>query len=170
MNENIKIILEDERVINVTLYPEYAPISVENFLHLIDINYFDGVIFHRIIEDFMIQTGGYYIKDNTLYEKEGAKTIKGEFLKNGVNNPLKHKKGTISMARTNDPNSATSQFFLCSVDTPHLDGSYAAFGRASDEESIKIIEDISKVPTGMLSPAFQSFPYEPIIIKTIVRA
>jgi len=169
MNPEVKIILTDNREINITLYPEYAPLSVQNFLDLIDIKFYDGVIFHRIIEDFMIQTGGYYIEDNTLNEKEAPKTIKGEFIKNGVNNPVKHKKGTISMARTNDPNSASSQFFLCSVDTPHLDGHYAAFGKASDEESIKVIEDISRVKTGMLSYAFQNFPYEPIVIKTIIK-
>lgn len=169
MNPEINIILTDGRNIKVTLYPEYAPISVENFLNLVDKKYFDGVIFHRVIENFMIQTGGYYIDGNILKEKEGAKSIKGEFIKNGVNNPIKHHKGTISMARTNDPNSASSQFFLCSVDTPHLDGQYAAFGKASDDESIKVIEDISTVKTGMLSPMFQNFPYEPIIIKTIVK-
>ena len=149
MNPIIKIILEDNREIKAELYPEFAPISVQNFLDLIDEKYFDGVIFHRVIEDFMIQTGGYYIKDNTLFDKEGAKNIKGEFIKNGVNNPLKHKAGTLSMARAMDMNSGSSQFFICSVDTPHLDGSYAAFGKVCDEESMNVVLDISKVKTGM---------------------
>lgn len=169
MNPVVKIVLEDGRSIKIELYPEYAPLSVNNFLELVDKKFYDGVIFHRVIENFMIQTGGYYIEDNTLKEKESDKKIKGEFIKNGVNNPLKHKFGTISMARTNEMNSATSQFFLCSVDTPHLDGMYAAFGKACDEESLAVIKAISEVPTGMLSYAFQNFPYEPITIKTIER-
>ena len=92
----IKIILEDGREINAELYPEVAPITVANFLKLIDERYFDGVIFHRVIDRFMIQTGGYYIEGNTLMDKEGANTIKGEFASNGVENNLKHKLGVLS--------------------------------------------------------------------------
>ena len=89
--------------------------------------YYDGIIFHRIIDGFMIQTGGYYLEDNSLSEAKEVPTIKGEFSANGVENNLKHTLGVVSMARANDMNSASSQFFICSADAPHLDGNYAAF-------------------------------------------
>ena len=165
----IKIILEDGREINAELYPEVAPITVANFLKLIDERHFDGVIFHRVIDRFMIQTGGYYIEGNTLMEKEGAATIKGEFASNGVSNNLKHKVGVLSMARTSDPNSATSQFFICSASCPHLDGAYAAFGKVNDDESIANVLDISHVETTNIGYGFADFPIEPIVIETIIR-
>ena len=165
----IKIILQDGREINAELYPDVAPITVANFLQLIDERYFDGVIFHRVINRFMIQTGGYYIEGNTLIDKEGAKTIKGEFASNGVENNLKHKLGVLSMARTNDPNSASGQFFICSASCAHLDGSYAAFGMVTDDLSIATVLDISHVQTTILGYGFADFPVEPIVIKTIVR-
>jgi len=108
----IKIILEDDRTILVELDEKYAPISVKNFLKLVDNKFYDGVLFHRVIKDFMIQTGGYYIDGNSLKNKEEVESIKGEFLSNKVNNPLKHLKGTISMARTNDPNSEPIKNFF----------------------------------------------------------
>ena len=117
----------------------------------------------------MIQTGGYYIEGNTLMEKEGAKTIKGEFASNGVENTLKHKIGVLSMARTNDPNSASSQFFICSASCAHLDGAYAAFGKVVDELSLATVLDISHVETTNIGYGFADFPVEPIAIKTIVR-
>ena len=168
-NIEIQIKLLDGRVINAELYPEIAPISVNNFLKLIDEKYFDGVIFHRVIDRFMIQTGGYYIEGNTWMEKEGAATIKGEFASNGVENNLKHKVGVLSMARTSDPNSATSQFFICSASCPHLDGAYAAFGKVNDDESIANVLDISHVETTNIGYGFADFPIEPIVIETIIR-
>ena len=168
-NPIIKIILEDEREITAELYPEIAPISVENFLKLIDQKYYDGVIFHRVIDRFMIQTGGYYIEGNVLMDKEGAETIKGEFASNGVENNLKHKLGVLSMARTSDPNSASGQFFICSVSCPHLDGAYAAFGKVIDDEGIKNVLDISHVQTTDIGYGFSDFPIQPIVIKTINR-
>ena len=165
----IKIILQDGREINAELYPEVAPITVANFLQLIDERYYDGVIFHRVINRFMIQTGGYYIEGNTLIDKEGAKTIKGEFAANGVENNLKHKLGVLSMARTNDPNSASGQFFICSASCGHLDGSYAAFGKVTDELSIATVLDISHVQTTNIGYGFSDFPVEPVVIKTIIR-
>lgn len=169
-NPQIKIILKDGREINAELYPEVAPITVANFLKLIDERYFDGVIFHRVIDRFMIQTGGYYIEGNTLMEKEGAKTIKGEFASNGVENTLKHKIGVLSMARTNDPNSATSQFFICSATSPHLDGQYAAFGRVCDKDSLQVVLDISYTQTFYVNQMFANFPIYAIIIESIERA
>lgn len=168
-NVNIKIILTDGREINAELYPSVAPITVENFLKLIDEKYFDGVIFHRVINRFMIQTGGYYINENTLFDKEGAATIKGEFAANGVENNLKHKLGVLSMARTNDPNSASGQFFICSASCAHLDGNYAAFGKVTDDLSIANVLDISHVQTTNIGYGFSDFPVEPITIKTIER-
>ena len=168
-NPQIKITLTDGREINAELYPEIAPITVANFLQLIDERHFDGVIFHRVIDRFMIQTGGYYIEGNTLMEKEGAKTIKGEFASNGVENNLKHKVGVLSMARTNDPNSASSQFFICSASCAHLDGMYAAFGKVTDEVSLANVLDISHVQTTNIGYGFADFPVEPVVIKTITR-
>ena len=170
MNPVVNIILEDDRSIKVTLFPEHAPLSVENFLKHVDNKMYDGVIFHRVIANFMIQTGAYFInEDYALDQKEALGTVKGEFKSNGVANELKHTLGVISMARTSDKNSGSNQFFLCSTTCPHLDGEYAAFGQALDEESLKVILDISHVQTCAPHPAFRDFPVEPIIIKTIER-
>ena len=168
-----KVVIEftDGRKINIELYPDIAPISVENFLKLVDKHYYDGLIFHRIIYGFMIQTGGYYLEDNSLSEAKEVPTIKGEFSANGVENNLKHTLGVVSMARANDKNSASSQFFICSADAPHLDGNYAAFGKVTDEESLKVVLEISATPTANIGYGFTDFPY-PITptIKTIRRA
>lgn len=168
-NPIVIITLEDDRKITLELYPEIAPISVENFLKLVDEKYYDGVCFHRIIEGFMIQTGGYYLEGNTLNDKKPTNTIKGEFSSNGVENNLKHELGVISMARTSDPNSANSQFFICAADTPHLDGNYAAFGKTVDEESNQVVLALSKVNTVNAGYGFTDFPYPYVSIKTIRR-
>ena len=166
----IKIILNNEfkngNVINVELFKDIAPITVANFIKLVKEKYYDDTIFHRVIANFMIQGGGYYIDGNTLKEKGRLAPIKGEFKSNGVENNLCHELGVISMARTNIKDSATSQFFLCAEACPHLDGEYAAFGIA-DDASKALIKEISDVQTGYLSPAFADFPYEVISIKTI---
>ena len=169
MNPIVNIILSDGKEIKVELMPEYAPISVANFLKLVEEKFYDGVVFHRIIQNFMIQTGGYYIDDMTLCEKEKVQEIKGEFKSNGVNNELKHTVGTISMARTSIKDSASSQFFICSVDCPHLDGEYAAFGRCVDEESIQNVIAVSNLETARIHPMFSDFPTDFISVKTIVR-
>lgn len=171
MNEQVLVLitLDDNRTIKLELFPEVAPITVNNFLSLVDEKYYDGVIFHRVIENFMIQTGGYYIEDKTIYQKEPVNRIKGEFSSNGHVNNLKHEAGVISMARSNDPNSATAQFFICSAASPHLDGDYAAFGKTVDQASLDVVIEISKVSTGVLDYAFQNFPLEPITIKSIRR-
>ena len=169
MNPIVNIILTDGKEIKVELMPEYAPISVNNFLKLVDEKFYDGVVFHRIIANFMIQTGGYYIEDMTLNEKEEKETIKGEFASNGVENNLKHTAGVISMARTMIKDSASSQFFICSVDCPHLDGEYAAFGKVVDEESLKNVVEVSNMETARLAPQFTDFPCNLIAIKTIER-
>ena len=145
-NPRVSILLRDGRKINCELYPEIAPISVKNFLDLVGKKFYDGLIFHRVIDKFMIQAGGYYIDNNTLFDKEAPNTIKGEFSANGVENNLKHKLGILSMARSNDPNSASSQFFICSASSPHLDGNYAAFGRVLS--GMEYVDGIAQMTTG----------------------
>ncbi len=171
MNEPVIIVitLEDDRQIKLELYPDVAPITVANFLKLVDEKFFDGVCFHRVIPGFMIQTGGYYLDGYTLSEKEEVPSIKGEFESNGVENDLKHTLGVISMARTSDKDSASSQFFICSADAPHLDGDYAAFGKTIDEESNKVVVEISVVPTMNIGYGFSDFPQFPVVIKSIRR-
>ena len=116
--------MEDGGVMRAELYPEIAPITVANFERLVNDGFYDGVIFHRVIPHFMIQGG-----DPTGTGRGGPGwNIKGEFAANGVPNDLKHTSGVLSMARTMDPNSAGSQFFIMVDDAPHLDGQYAAFG------------------------------------------
>ena len=127
-NPIIKIKVEGFGEMTAELYPEFAPATVENFLSLAKSGFFNGLIFHRVIAGFMIQGG-----DPTGTGMGGpGHTIKGEFAANGVKNPLKHTRGVISMARSSNPNSAGSQFFIMHEDAPHLDGSYAAFGKMTD--------------------------------------
>ena len=153
---NIKIIMENGKEMEAELYPEVAPITVENFVNLIKENFFDGIIFHRVIPGFMIQGG-----DSTGTGMGGsANTIKGEFLANGVVNNLKHTRGVLSMARTMDPNSASSQFFIMHEDSPHLDGQYAAFGKLT--KGIEVVDEIASVKTDM-----RDKPLKPQVIKTI---
>lgn len=160
----IAIELMDGRVMRAELDEKSAPITVANFLKLVDENFFAGLIFHRVIKNFMIQGGGMY---QNLEEKHTS-AIKGEFIQNGVNNPIKHNVGTLSMARTMDPNSASSQFFICVAPCAYLDGQYAAFGKLCDEESEKIAIDISSVQTTSFR-WYDDVPLQPIVIKTIKR-
>ena len=164
----VEIVLTNDKTIKLSLESKYAPISVENFINLVNKKYYDGTIFHRIIENFMIQTGGYKVEDNTLMELDSTPSIEGEFASNNhPENTLKHELGVISMARTSDKNSATSQFFICAADCPWLDGEYAAFGQVVDEESKQVVLEVSQVATGNLGGGFTDFPYELIGIKTI---
>ncbi|MEG1560545.1 MAG: peptidylprolyl isomerase [Clostridia bacterium] len=142
--DKIVIEMENGGKIHLTLDRENAPITVENFVSLAKSGFYDGLIFHRVIEGFMIQGG---CPDGT--GMGGPKhSIKGEFSMNGVNNPIKHMRGVISMARSNDMDSAGSQFFIMHNDAPHLDGLYAAFGKADGEESLKVIDEIATSETG----------------------
>lgn len=158
----VTIELENGGVMKGELYPNLAPDTVNNFVKLAKDKFYDGLIFHRVINGFMIQGGGY---DKDMNPKEST-TIKGEFTQNGFNNPLKHTKGVLSMARTNDPDSASSQFFIMHDDAPHLDGQYAAFGRIT--EGLEYIDEIATAKTGT-DPKYgmSDCPVEPIIIKTI---
>ena len=121
----VKIEMTDGGIMLVELYPDVAPVTVANFQKLVSEHFYDGLIFHRVIKNFMIQTGA-----PTGTGSGGAKeTITGEFAANGFNNTLKHTRGVISMARTKVYDSASSQFFICQVDYPSLNGNYAAFGK-----------------------------------------
>lgn len=153
---NIEIEMMNGDVIKAELYPDVAPITVENFVKLINENFFDGLIFHRVIRGFMIQGGGYDVNGN----HKDAESIKGEFTANGVTNNLKHTRGVLSMARTMFPNSASSQFFIMHEDAPHLDGQYAAFGMVT--EGIEAVDKIAECKTDM-----GDAPIEPQVIKTI---
>lgn len=166
----IRINLQDGRIIDLELYPEKAPKTVDNFLKLVDNGFFKNVIFHRTIPNFMIQAGGYHLLEGTLTEKEPTEKINGEFASNGFElNDIDHVLGVLSMARTNDKNSASCQFFICSADSPHLNGEYAAFGRTISDTSNEVVVDISNAKTMDLSPALANFPYPMIPIKSIVR-
>lgn len=154
--------LENGGVMKGELYPNLAPKTVANFVKLAKDNFYDGLIFHRVIKDFMIQGGGY---DENMTPKE-AETVIGEFDSNGFQNPLKHTKGVISMARTPDPNSASSQFFIMHVDYPSLDGQYAAFGKVT--EGLEFVDEIAETKTTVYAEyGMTDVPEKPIIIKTI---
>ena len=137
----VTITMQNGKQIKLELYPEYAPITVKNFTDLANKGFYDGLIFHRVIEGFMIQGGD---PEGTGMGGPGY-TIKGEFAQNGVANPVKHLRGVISMARAMDPDSAGSQFFIMHQDAPHLDGAYAAFGKVV--EGIETVDEIASVRT-----------------------
>ena len=155
----------DGKKINLELYSEHAPITVDNFVDLVKSGFYDGLCFHRVIEGFMIQGGG-FVYDNGLKDKKAPRTIKGEFAMNGVKNDLHHGIGVISMARTMDPNSASSQFFICVDDQAYLDAQYAAFGRVSDEESLQVALDIASVKTTRWG-YYDDVPVEPVVMKKV---
>lgn len=165
----VRLILENGKHLDIEVYEDIAPISASNFLKLVDAKYYDGVIFHRIIRDFMVQTGGYKLDGDELYEADETASIKGEFQSNGVKNDLKHTLGVVSMARTSIKDSASSQFFICTADAPHLNGEYAAFGKVVGEESYKVLEELNQARTEFISNMFADFPYPIIKIKTIER-
>lgn len=155
----------DGKKINLELYSEHAPITVDNFVDLVKSGFYDGLCFHRVIEGFMIQGGG-FVYDNGLKDKKAPRTIKGEFAMNGVKNDLHHGIGVISMARTMDPNSASSQFFICVDDQAYLDAQYAAFGRVSDEESLQVALDIASVETTRWG-YYDDVPVTPVVMKKV---
>lgn len=155
-NPIVRITMDSGKVIRLELYPETAPLTVENFLDLVKKGFYNGLTFHRIISGFMIQGGD---PDGNGMGGPGY-SIKGEFKSNGVDNPLKHEKGVISMARSMDPNSAGSQFFIMHEAAPHLDGQYAAFGKVI--EGLDVVDEIASVETG-----FQDAPVEKVIMEKV---
>ena len=133
--------MENSDIMEFEMYPDVAPKTVQNFVDLINKHFYDGLIFHRIIKGFMIQGGD---PEGTGMGGPGY-TIPGEFSANGFNNDLKHTRGVLSMARTMDPNSAGSQFFIMHQDAPHLDGQYAAFGKLTS--GFDVLDAIASVKT-----------------------
>ena len=157
MNPVVTITMESGDVIKIELYPEIAPNTVNNFIALCNSGYYNGIIFHRVIKDFMIQGGD----PKGLGIGGPGYTIKGEFASNGFRkNNLKHKRGVISMARTMMPNSAGSQFFIMHKNSPHLDGQYAGFGEVI--EGIEVIDKIASVDTD-----YSDRPITPQVMKTV---
>lgn len=158
MNKNpiVTIEMENGNKITVELYPEIAPNTVKNFIHLINMNFYDGLIFHRVIPSFMIQGG---CPDGNGMGGPGY-GIKGEFKANGFKNDLKHDRGVISMARSSNPDSAGSQFFIMHKAAPHLDGSYAAFGKVTSG-----IEEVDRIVN--VGRDRYDMPHEPQVMKTV---
>ncbi len=154
---DLVIVVEGYGEISIRLCPENAPITVENFKKLAYKGAYNGTIFHRVINNFMIQCG-----DTTLTSYGKADSIKGEFASNGVNNPMKHERGVLSMARADGMNnSATSQFFICQKNCEWLDGDYAAFGYVTD--GMDIVDRIASMPTN----SWDNRPYNDIVISEI---
>ena len=157
----IQITVRDFGTMTAELYPEKAPKTVANFLALIEQGFFSGLIFHRVIKGFMIQGGGF---DEMFVQKE-ADAIRGEFLANGfMDNDLRHTRGVLSMARTQDPNSASSQFFVMHRDAPHLDAQYAGFGKLTD--GFDVLDAIANVKTGRMG-WYDDVPKTPVVIEKI---
>ncbi len=153
-NPIVTITMKDGGVIKAELYPDIAPISVDNFVKLAGNGFYNGLIFHRVIPGFMIQGG---CPEGTGMGGPGY-TIKGEFASNGVKNDLKHVRGVLSMARAMDPDSAGSQFFIMHETSPHLDGDYAAFGKVI--EGMDVVDKIASVATD-----YHDRPLEPQVIE-----
>ena len=154
--KTVVIEMENGDVMRGELYPELAPITVENFEKLAGEHFYDGLTFHRVIPGFMIQGG---CPDGTGMGGPGW-NIKGEFAANGVKNDLKHTRGVLSMARAMNPNSAGSQFFIMHEDAPHLDGQYAAFGKVV--EGMDVVDEIASVQTD-----YNDKPMVPQVMKKV---
>lgn len=155
-NPIVTITMQNNKQIQIELYPDVAPNTVRNFISLINNGFYNGLTFHRIIRGFMIQGG---CPQGTGVGNPGY-SIKGEFTQNGFRNNLKHERGVISMARALNPNSAGSQFFIMHDDAPHLDGAYAAFGKVTD--GMKVVDEIADEYTD-----YNDRPFEPIVMKSV---
>ena len=155
-NPKVVLHIKEYGDIKLELYPDKAPETVANFVKLVSDGFYSGLIFHRVIRGFMIQGG-----DPLGNGMGGAdKKIVGEFRANGHNNPIKHERGVISMARAYDPNSASSQFFIMHKDAPHLDGQYAAFGKVVS--GMEVVDEIASIPTD-----YSDRPKIAVRIKTV---
>ena len=156
-NPIVTIEMEDGGKIVAELYPDLAPISVNNFISLVKKGFYDGLIFHRVISGFMIQGGD----PQGIGIGGPGYCIKGEFSANGVKNPISHKRGVLSMARAQAMDSAGSQFFIMHADAKHLDGQYAAFGKITEGQDVAI--DISRVQRNMMN----DMPKKPVVMATV---
>ncbi len=160
--KNVLVTMENGNEFTLELYPDFAPETVENFLSLVDDGFYDGLSFHRVVDGFMAQ-GGDPNGDGT---GGSGQNIPGEFAANGFSvNTLSHQRGVISMARSMDPDSASSQFFICYDDCDFLDGSYAAFGKVSD--GMETVDSFLDVQRSYNSMGELAVPTEPIIIKSM---
>jgi peptidyl-prolyl cis-trans isomerase B (cyclophilin B) len=160
-NPKIKFTIKNYGEIVAELYPEKAPATVENFLSLVESGFFSGLIFHRVIKGFMIQGGGF----DTSFNQKRAAAIKGEFVANGfMSNDLRHKRGVLSMARTSDPNSASSQFFIMHKNAPHLDAQYAGFGKVI--EGLDVVDKIANTRTCSRG-WYDDVPVTPVVIEKV---
>lgn len=155
-NPLVTITMDNDAVIKIELNPEAAPQTVDNFVKLVEKGFYDGLIFHRVIPGFMIQGG---CPEGSGVGGPGH-SIKGEFASNGFNNPIKHEKGVISMARTANPNSAGSQFFIMAAPASHLDGDYAAFGKVTQG-----IEEVDRIVAQKRD--FRDKPEVPQVMKKV---
>ena len=159
-NPIVTMVIKDFGTVTAELYPQEAPITVSNFVTLAGSGYYDGLIFHRVIDGFMIQGG-----DKTgTGSGQTSYTIRGEFAANGIKNSLKHIPGVLSMARTRAMNSACSQFFICVADADWLDGQYAAFGRVTS--GMDVVNSISKVRTNMYDRPLSDVVIESVKVET----
>lgn len=162
-NPKIQIAVRDFGTITAELYPDKAPATVRNFLKLVDENFYAGLIFHRVIKGFMIQGGGF----DERFSQKNAAAIPGEFAANGfLANDLHHARGVLSMARTNDPNSASSQFFIMHADAGYLDRQYAGFGAVV--EGMDVVDQIANVKTGRVG-WYDDVPKTPVVIESVTR-
>ena len=160
-NPIVTFTMADGSVIKAELYPEIAPVSVQNFISLIQKNFYDGLIFHRVIRGFMIQGGD---PEGTGMGGPGY-SIRGEFAQNGYENELKHTEGVLSMARSMHPNSAGSQFFIMHKTSPHLDGAYAAFGKVI--EGMDVVNKIAETPTDYMDRPMQDQIMKTVTVETV---
>lgn len=161
-NPVIRITVKDYGTMTAELYPAKAPKTVANFVKLAENGFFNDLIFHRVIRGFMIQGGGY----NEEMEPKETDSIQGEFKANGfMANDLKHTRGVLSMARTSDPDSASSQFFIMHEDAPHLDAQYAGFGKLTD--GFDVLDAIATTKTGNYGWYMQDVPKTPVVIEKI---
>ena len=167
MRPVVRMTLENDMTMDIELYSDVAPISVNNFLKLVDEKFYEGIVFHRIISNFMAQAGGYLVSGNNIDYAKECDQIKGEFKSNGVENNIKHTKGVISMARTSIKDSASSQFFICTASAPHLDGEYAAFGKVI--KGMETVDYLNDATTMNVGGGLTDFPYPVIRIKKVER-
>ena len=156
INPVVTFEMENGKIMKAELYPEIAPNTVNNFISLVKKGFYDGLIFHRVIKGFMIQGG------DPLGKGIGGPgySIKGEFAANGFKNDLLHLRGVLSMARAANPDSAGSQFFIMHDDAPHLDGSYAAFGKLT--EGFDVLDEIANTRTD-----YSDRPRQPQVMKKV---
>lgn len=159
-NPIVTITMENGDVIKAELYPEIAPVSVNNFISLIQKNFYDGLIFHRVIKGFMIQGG---CPEGSGMGGPGY-SIRGEFSSNGYENQLKHTEGVLSMARSMQPDSAGSQFFIMHKTSPHLDGAYAAFGKVI--EGMDVVNRIAETPTDYADKPLENQVMQSVTVET----